>query len=103
MCPEAEPKETSTVEVHKTYCFPEVSVNKYFIIYQESKKRKDKSNFIRKYRKYFNNLKKNVKFNSVHNVIHKTFAVFGLDCVAGGIRGHKGRSLKYRSWLYRIP
>ena len=29
--------------VHKTYCFSEVSVNKYFIIYQESKKRKDKT------------------------------------------------------------
>ena len=27
--------------VHKTYFFPEVPVNKYFIIYQESKKRKN--------------------------------------------------------------
>ena len=27
--------------------------------------------------KYFINFLKNVKFNSVHNVIHKTFAVFG--------------------------
>ena len=37
--------------------FTEVLVNKYFIIiiYQESKKRNDKANFIRKYMKYFNN------------------------------------------------
>ena len=68
--------------VHKTYCFPEVSVNKYFIIYQESKKRKNKANFIRKYMKYFINFLKNVKFNAVHNVIHKTFAVFGSPKVA---------------------
>ena len=27
--------------------------------------------------KYFINFLKNVKFNSVHNVIHKTFAGFG--------------------------
>ena len=60
--------------VHKTYCFPEVSVNKYFITYQESKKRKNKANFIRKYMKYFINFLKNIKFNYVHNVIHKTFA-----------------------------
>ena len=45
------------------------------IVYQESKKRKDKANFIRKYIKYFNNFSKNVKFNSVHNVIQKTLAV----------------------------
>ncbi len=31
MFPEAKPRETSTV--HKTHCFPEVSVNKCFIIY----------------------------------------------------------------------
>ena len=68
--------------VHKAYYFPEVSVNKYFIIYQESKKRKDKANFIRKYMKYFNNFPKNVKFSSVHKVIHKTFAVFGCTKVA---------------------
>ena len=68
--------------VHKTYCFPEVSVNKYFIIYQESKKRKNKANFIRKYMKYFINFLKNVKFNAVHDVIHKTFAVFGCPKVA---------------------
>ena len=36
-------------------------------IYQESKKRKYKANFIRKYMKYFINfLKKNVKFNSLY-------------------------------------
>ena len=51
--------------VHKTYCFPEVSVNKYFIIYQESKKRKDKANFIQKYLKYFINFVENGKFNAI--------------------------------------
>ena len=34
------------LRVHKTYCFPKVSVNEYFIRYQESKKRKNKVNFI---------------------------------------------------------
>ena len=68
--------------VHKTYCFPEVSVNKHFIIYQESKKRKNRANFVRKYMKYFINFLKNFKFNSVQNVIHKTFAVFGCPKVA---------------------
>ena len=62
--------------VHKTYCI------QYFIIYQESKKRKNKANFIQKYMKYFINLLKNVQFNAVHNVIHKTFAVFGCPKVA---------------------
>ena len=57
--------------------FPEVSVSKYFIIYQESKKRKNKANFIRKYMKYFINFLKNVKFNPVHNVINKVSTVFG--------------------------
>ena len=42
-----------------------VSVNKYFIIYQESKKRKDKANFIQKYLKYFISFVKNGKFNAV--------------------------------------
>ena len=39
---------------------------------------------IRKYMKYFINfsLKKAVKFNSVEDVIHKTFAVFGCPKVA---------------------
>ena len=32
--------------------------------------------------KYFINFLKNVKFNAVHNVIHKTFAVFGCPKVA---------------------
>ena len=68
--------------VHKTYYFPEVSVNKYFIMYQEPKKRKNKANLIGKYTKYFINSLKNVKFNSVHNAIHKTFAVFGCPKVA---------------------
>ena len=39
----------------ETACFVEVSVNKYFNIYQESKKRKNKANFITKYLKYFIN------------------------------------------------
>ena len=51
--------------VHKTYCFN-------FIIYQESKERKNKANFIQKYMKYF----------IVHNVNHKTFVVFGCPRVA---------------------
>ena len=70
------------MQIFIIYCFPEVSVNKYFIIYQESKKRKNKANFIRKYMKYFINFLKNVKFNSVHNVIQKTFAGFGCPKVA---------------------
>ena len=45
-------------------------------------KRKNKANFIRKYMKYFINFLKNVKFNAVYNVIHKTFAVFGCLKVA---------------------
>ena len=65
MFPEAKPRETSTIEAHKTYYFPEVSVNKYFIVYQESKKRKSKANLIQKYLKYFINFLKNVKFNAV--------------------------------------
>ena len=32
--------------------------------------------------KYFINFLKNFKFNAVHNVIHKTFAVFGCPKVA---------------------
>ena len=68
--------------VHKTYCFPEVLVHKYFIMYQESKERKNKANFVRKYMKYFIKFLKKVKFNSVHNVIQKTFAVFGCPKVA---------------------
>ena len=51
-------------------------------IYQESKKRKNKANFIRKYMKYFINFLKKVKFNSVHDVIQKTFAVIGCPKVA---------------------
>ena len=50
---------------HKTYCFPEFSVNKYFIIYQESKKRKNKANFIPKCFKDFIDFLKNVKFNTI--------------------------------------
>ena len=75
-------KHRQSRRVHKTYCFLEVSVNKYFIIYQESKKQKYNADFIQKYMKYFINFLKNVKFNAVHNVIHKTFAVFGCPKVA---------------------
>ena len=70
------------MEGPQTYYFPEVSLNKDFIIYQESKKRKNTASFIRKYMKYFINFLKNVKFNYVHSVIHKTFAVFGCPKVA---------------------
>ena len=62
---------------------------KYQDIYQESKKRKNKANFIRKYMKYVIDFLKNVKFNAVHNVIHKTFAVFGCPkvvCFRDGAR-----------------
>ena len=78
MFPEAKPRETSTVEGPQNILLS----CKYFIIYQESKKRKKKANFIRKYMKYFINFLKKVKFNAVHNVIHKTFAVFGYPKVA---------------------
>ena len=37
---------------------------------------------MRKYMKYFINFLKNVKFNPVHNVIYKTFAVFGCPTFA---------------------
>ena len=80
--PRQSPGKYRQSRVDKTYCCPEVSVNKYFIIYQESKKRKNKANFIRKYMKYFIDFLKNIKFNSVHNVIHKTFAGFGCPKVA---------------------
>ena len=43
--PNINPKHRQS-RVNKTYCFPEISVNKYFIIYQESKKRKNRANFI---------------------------------------------------------
>ena len=81
--PRQSPGKYQQSRVHKTYCFSKVSVNKYFIIYQESKKIKRTSydillNFI----KYFIDFLKNIKFNSVHNVIHKTFACFGCPKVA---------------------
>ena len=57
-------------------------INNYFIIYQESRKRKNKANFIQEYLKYFIHFLKSVKFNSVHNVIHRTFAGFGCPKVA---------------------
>ena len=63
--------------VHKTYCFAEVSVNKYFIIYQKSKKPKNIKEFNGKYMKYLINFLKKNLINSVYNVIYKTFAVFG--------------------------
>ena len=42
MFPEAKPGKHQQSKVHKTCCFPEVSGNKHFIIYQESKKQKNK-------------------------------------------------------------
>ena len=67
------------------FCVPEtVDVSrgeKYFIIYQESKKRKNKANYLRKYMKYFINF---LKFE-----IHKTFTVFGcpkVGCSRDGAR-----------------
>ena len=52
------------------FCGPEtVDVSQgeaeYFIMYQESKKQKNKANFIQKYLKYFSNFLKNFKFNTV--------------------------------------
>ena len=75
MFPEEKPRETSTIEGPQ-------NTNIYFIIYQESKKRKNRADFVRNYMKYFINFLKNFKFNSVRNVIHKTFAVFGCPKVA---------------------
>ena len=49
MFPVAKPRETSTV--HKTYCFPEVSVNKYFIIYWVWKEKKSTTNQSNMYKK----------------------------------------------------
>ena len=51
-------------------------------MYQESKKRKNKANVMRKYVKYSINFLKNVKFNSTHDVIYKIFAGFreGFGC-----------------------
>ena len=43
---------------------------------------KNKAKFTRKYMKYFINFLKNVRSNSVHNAIHKTFAVSGCRKVA---------------------
>ena len=42
--------------------------------------------------KYFINFLKNVKFNAVHNVIHKTFAVFGCPKVACSRDGARERA-----------
>ena len=89
--------------VHKTYCFPEVSVNKYFIIYQESKKRKNRANFVRKYTKYFINFLKNFKFNSVQNVIHKTFAVFGCPKAACSRDGARDFFVIHRGIMHYLP
>ena len=56
---------------------------KSILFYTNSQRNvKHKVNFIRKYMKYFINFLKNVKFNAVHNVIHKTFVVFGYPKVA---------------------
>ena len=95
------------LRVHKTYCFPESQsyIPSYIPTYcfpesqsyiQESKKRKNEANFIRKYMKYFINFVKNVKFNSVHNVIHKTFVGFGCPKVACSRDGARDFFVIYR-------
>ena len=50
-------RETSTVEGPQNILLSR-GLNEYFIIYQESKKRKNKANFMRKYMKYFINFLK---------------------------------------------
>ena len=60
---EAKTRETSTVEGQQNILFPEDTVNKYFIIYQKSKKWQTKANYIRKYMKYFISKINDVKFN----------------------------------------
>ena len=85
--------------------FTKVLVNKYFIIiiYQESKKRNEKANFIRKYMKYFNNFPKKVKFNSVHDVFYKTFAVFGCPKVACSRDGARDFFVSERWIMHYLP
>ena len=102
-CPRRSSGRHRQSRVHKTYCFPEVSVNKYFIIYQESKKRKNRANFVRKYMKYFINFLKNIKFNSVQNVIHKTFAVFGCPKVACSRDGARDFFVIHRWIMHYLP
>ena len=46
------------------------------LLYTKSQINEKKVNLIRKYMKYFINFLRNVKFNSVHNVIHETFSRF---------------------------
>ena len=48
---EAKTRETPTVDGPQTYCFPEVSVNKYFIIYRVSKEKKSTTNQSNMYKK----------------------------------------------------
>ena len=74
-----------------------------FIIYQESKKRKNRANFIRKYIKYFINFLKNVKFIAVHNVIHKTFAGFGCPKVVCSRDGARDFFVIHRWIMHCLP
>ena len=76
--PEAKPTKTSKIEGPQSILLSRgLSRQSMSILlytnYQESKKRKNKANCIRKYIKYFLNFVKNIKFNSVHSVhaIHK--------------------------------
>ena len=58
------------------------------LLYTKSQRNKK----IQRYMKYFINFLKNVKFNAVHNVIHKTFAVFGCPKVACSCDGARERA-----------
>ena len=98
-CPRRSQGKLRQSRVYKKYCFSEVSVSKYFI-YQDSKKRKDKRT---SYENTGNIIiifqKKPVKFNSAHNVMHKTFAVFGCPKVACSRDGaHNSFFVIYR-WI----
>ena len=67
---EAKPGETLTVEGQQNILFPEDTVNKYFIIYQKSKKLQTKANYIRKYMKYSISKINDFKFNLEHNNVN---------------------------------
>ena len=52
------------------------------LVYTKSQRNEKIKRTSQKYINYFINFLKNVKFNSAHNVIHKTFTVFGCPKVA---------------------
>ena len=52
------------------------------LVYTKSQRNEKIKRTSQKYINYFINFVKNVKFNSAHNVIHKTFTVFGCPKVA---------------------